>query len=105
MSAMAILTSVALPTYLKSVEQSRRSEAVYLLHCIRASELRYETEHKTFTTSWADLDIDDPNPQSSAFVYTIPSASAADFPSAATRTGGAMSYGLQIDRSGAPTEA
>ena len=40
-SAVAIVTSVALPTYFKTVERGRRTEGYYVLHLIRASELRY----------------------------------------------------------------
>ena len=103
-SVVAIVTSVALPNYFKSVEQGRRTEANYILHLIRASELRYEAEHKTFTTSWTDLDIDDPSPQSHTFAYTISGADANNFLAVATRTGVAVTYLLQIDRSGTITE-
>ena len=99
---VALMASMALPNYLKSVEQNRRNEAVYILHYIRASELRYEAEHKTFTASWADLDIDDPSPQSNSFDYTIPLATAADFQALATRRS-PTPYQLQIDRSGTIT--
>ena len=55
---IAILASLALPQYLRTVAKARRSEALNVLATLRSAELRYAAEHRGFTNASANLDID-----------------------------------------------
>ncbi len=57
---IAILATLAMPTYFKTVERSRIAEAKKILGMIRSSQLRYYAEHAKFTTALNDLDIEVP---------------------------------------------
>ena len=98
---VTVVTAVALPAHFRTVERGRQAEARLVLSLIRASELRYEAEQQTFTTAWNDLDIEDPSPQSTHFVYTLDDADATNFHASAARTiSNPPPYRLVIDRSG-----
>ena len=56
---IAILATIALPTYLKTAERSRAAEALQNLASIRSSESRYKAGSATnvYTGTLTDLDI------------------------------------------------
>ncbi len=58
---IAILASLAAPTYFKTVERARIAEARKILGMIRSAQLRYYAEQAKFTNSLNDLDIEVPS--------------------------------------------
>ena len=103
---IAILASLAAPTYFKTVERSRISEARKILGMIRSAQLRYYAEHATFTGSLNDLDIEVPT-NGKFFNFTVTGAgqTAADgtIIGLATRNNNQQvfgSYALQISAGG-----
>lgn len=56
---IAILASLALPQYLRTVAKARRAEALQVLATIRAAELRYKAEHGLYTNNASgELDLE-----------------------------------------------
>ena len=109
---VAVVSAVALPAYFRAVERSRQTEGAFVLSLIRASELRYEAENRTFTARWIDLDIQNPNllpPERRYFRYELVNADEADFEAFARRRGRITlnplyRYQLTIHRAGAIVE-
>lgn len=58
---LGILAALALPQYLRTVERGRSSEAIIHLGSIRISEINYYAEHRIYSDSFDELDLDDPN--------------------------------------------
>lgn len=58
---LAILVIIAIPLYTKAVERGRMSEAYSKLGAVRNAELRYYQQKGAYTSSYGDLDIDNPN--------------------------------------------
>ena len=56
---IGILSALALPQYIKTVERSRQSEALTNLGAIRGAQMRYYLENANYTDSFNNLDIDD----------------------------------------------
>ena len=54
---IGILASLAIPSYFKTVERSRISEALSALGSIRAAQFRYASEHGKYADDFGDLDI------------------------------------------------
>lgn len=54
---LGILASIALPKYVKTVENSRVAEAKNMLGAIREAQLRYTAEYDVYTTDPNKLDI------------------------------------------------
>ena len=63
---IAILASIALPQYLRSVARSRRAEALSVLALIRSAEARYAAEHQVYTPKYDDMDVEFSNIDGSA---------------------------------------
>ncbi len=59
---IAVLTTAAIPEYMKAVERSRAAEALTLLGAIRVSEQRYKAQSPgdTYTAAFSELDIQFP---------------------------------------------
>ncbi len=55
---IAILASLALPQYLRTVAKARRSEALNVLATIRSAEQRYKAQFSLFSDAFGPLDID-----------------------------------------------
>ena len=55
---IAILATLAIPQYTKSVAKARRSEALSALGVMRSAQLRYQAEHGSFTDDFGLLDVD-----------------------------------------------
>ena len=74
---VGIMATVAIPAYVRTVENGRQSQAETILRTIRAAELTHWNLHDTFTTSWVELNID--TPPARDFTYTLVSADTDDF--------------------------
>ncbi|MFH1777082.1 MAG: type IV pilin protein [Candidatus Omnitrophota bacterium] len=104
---VAILATLAVPTYMKMAERAKRREAIATLNTIFAAERVYCTERRTYidaaaAAEWAALNMDDPNanPQSN-FGYTISGATTTTFNATATRNSGTYSGNtVTIDQTG-----
>jgi len=55
---IAILASLALPQYLRTVAKARRSEALNVLATIRSAEMRYQAQSGQFSSDFTNLDLD-----------------------------------------------
>ena len=84
---ISILSALALPQYIKTVERSRQSEAMTNLSAIRGAQMRYYLEYANYTTNFDSLDIDNRS-SGTYFNYTPlnPLAATGDV-ARATRTG------------------
>ena len=72
---IGILTSIALPQYIRVSERARASEAMIILSAIRSSEMRYRAEDSgnSVTTNLNLLDVDTPGfgaPASNTWNYS-----------------------------------
>lgn len=111
---IAILASIAVPQYIRTVERARQSEAVAMLGQLRNAAIRFRAE---FNNSFAGLDVPitgitrlDVNPTdvqgTPLFAYTIPCANANQVVIVATRVGATAigncvaSYVIDIDEAG-----
>lgn len=94
---LSIVASVAVPAYLKSVEESRENRAVVALRTIRNSQEMYHLKNRTYTS---DLDVlgfeaasvDD-------FTFQVSSLSANAYTITATRVDGPQ-YAMHINQLG-----
>ena len=55
---IGILSSVALPQYMRTVEKARFAEAAELLQAVAGAEQRYMLQHGEYAEYFEDLDID-----------------------------------------------
>jgi len=55
---IAILASLALPQYLRTVAKARRSEALNVLATLRSAEQRYKAQASIFSDNFGRLDLD-----------------------------------------------
>ena len=55
---IGILSSVALPQYMRTVEKARFAEAAELLQAVAGAEQRYMLQHGEYAMYFEDLDID-----------------------------------------------
>jgi len=55
---IGILSGLAIPQYIKTVERSRQSEALTNLAAIRGAQMRYYLENANYTNNFGSLDID-----------------------------------------------
>lgn len=58
---VAILVTLALPVYHRTVERSRMSEAYLHLEAIKNAELAYYNKYNTYALLLNDLTVDNPN--------------------------------------------
>lgn len=88
---LGLLVAGAVPILSKNIEKSKTGEAAANLNLIRMSERDYFLDNNSYTASFSDLSIDDPNNIASTnryFNYTIESADASGFTARATRKDG-----------------
>lgn len=95
---VAVVASLAVPSYVKTVDEERDTRATTVLRLIRNAEEDYRTRYDTYTTSWAALEMTQPAVDD--FTYQLASADATTFQAQATRVGGS-SYAFTIDQTGA----
>lgn len=94
---ITIVASIAVPTYLKSAEQSRENRAAVVLRTIRNAQEQYFIKERQFTSDLSALgfnaaSIDD-------FNFTVSSISANAYVISARRIDGPQ-YTLQINQNG-----
>lgn len=83
---IGLLATLALPMLVKTLEKAKVGEAISNLNLIRTGQKIYFLEYGRFSPTVADLNIEDPNEQTSRyFDYTMPSADASDFTGRAKR--------------------
>ncbi len=58
---VGILASLAIPTYQKTVEQGRATEAIANLNILRGAEVIYFKENKLETSVFNNLEVEDPD--------------------------------------------
>ena len=89
---LAILASLALPMFVKTIEKAKVGEAISNLSLIRTGQKIYFLEYGEFSPAINDLNIESPNdPTSRYFEYTASSATddlTDNFTATATRGGG-----------------
>jgi len=104
---IGVLAGLAVSVYQRSVERSRRAEALGVLSAMRHSELRYFTQKGTYTTDVAKLDYNPTTPDTSGqmlhFIYNISTGTASSLVVNATRNtleNGDGSSMVTIDQTG-----
>ncbi|HEX9780697.1 MAG TPA: prepilin-type N-terminal cleavage/methylation domain-containing protein [bacterium] len=80
---IGIVVSIAMPTYIKTSEDQRRTRATSMLRAIRNAQETHFLRARAYTTNWGDLDIAQPN--TGDFNYQLLSASPTGFTVRATR--------------------
>ncbi len=83
---IALLTSIALPTYDNLVQRTRRSEAREALSDLAARQEQFYLDNKTYATSMGDLGRD-ATTANGYFTVSIPSASVTGYTLRATAQG------------------
>ncbi len=69
---IAILATFAIPQYIRAAKRAIASEAISVIGSIKGALARYYQEHGDITTSFDDLDIDNPNTVTGHnFTYSI----------------------------------
>ncbi len=103
---IGIMTSMAVPSFRRAVDQSRADIATANLRAIWSAERCYWLEYRSYTsdlTLLRSLGLLDPTIVSSTsfYVYDIPAADTNTFSATATRTGGTRWTGaFSIDETG-----
>ena len=96
---IGIIAAIAIPTYIKAVEQGYRRTARDLLQTIYAGEQVYESVNSEYVDplacpppdpAWRCIYMDDPHTPNVPVTYTVAAGGGA-FTATATRTGGACS--------------
>lgn len=102
---IGILSTLALPMLVKTLEKAKLGEAVSNLNLIRTGEKIYLLEYGTFWQNLDALNIENPNSSTKRyFEYTVESANADNFIAKATRKDGKYSgKGCYIDKNGTIT--
>ena len=57
-SIIGVLSSLAIPQYLKTVERARMTEAILMLGQLRSAQIRYRAQASQFSKKLASLDFD-----------------------------------------------
>ncbi len=103
---IGIMTSMAVPSFRRAVDQSRADIATANLRAIWSAERCYWLEYRCYTSDLnllRSMGLLDPTivTSSSFYVYAIPSAETTSFTATATRTGGTRWTGaFTIDETG-----
>lgn len=106
---IAVLAGLAVPLYQRSVEKSRKAEALEVLSAMRQSEMRYFVQKGVYTTDTAALDYDFSNTaliaggQRLHFTYNISVGAGSSLVVRAVRNtveGGSTSNTVTLDQTG-----
>lgn len=103
---IGIMTSMAVPSFRRAVDQSRADIATANLRAIWSAERCYWLEYRSYTSDLSllrSLGLLDPTivTSSNLYVYEIPAAEAGTFTATATRTGSTRWTGtFSIDETG-----
>ncbi len=108
---IAVLAGLAVTQYQRSVEKSRKAEAIAVLSATRQAELRYFAQKNTYTIDGTKLDynptVGDTSGQTRHFTYNISTGTASSLLVRATRIaivdGGDGSSTVTIDEAGKVT--
>ena len=106
LTIIGVLTSMALPSFQRAVDQSRADIAGANLRAIWSAERVYWLDNRAYTSNLSQLEslgLLDPTIVSAStfYVYAIPSADSSSFTATATRTGSARWSGqFTIDETG-----
>ncbi len=93
---IAILASIAIPSYIKTMERAKAREAMATLQSMRAAELAYSSERRQFITlspsndnDWKAVGMDNPNDNAQrAWNYDLQVTGSTTFNATATRADG-----------------
>ena len=105
-TVMSVLISMSVPSFQRSLEQSRADIAGANLRAVWSAERLYWLENRTYTndlTELQSLGVLDPSIASATnwYVFAIGAADAASFTATATRTGSSVRTGqFSIDETG-----
>jgi prepilin-type N-terminal cleavage/methylation domain-containing protein len=89
---VAVLATLALPMFVKTIEKAKVGEAVSNLNLIKTGQKIYFLENGFFSNDIASLNIENPNSASSRyFDYATQKAGTDDFEGSAVRRGDAPS--------------
>ena len=112
---LGILASISIPRFFPQAEKSRVAEAIGILSAIRQGEESYLLERGTYckpaggapacAAGWGSLGMNDPNPPSRYFTYSVTDADATTFTAQAKRNGvndpnGYEDGTIEIDQAG-----
>lgn len=104
---IGIVSTLALPMLVKTLEKAKLGEAASNLNLIRTGEKIYFLEYSTFSPTISDLNIEDPSTGAKYFDYSIVSADSDGFSAKADRKDSAPSpyktYNYFIDKDGTIT--
>lgn len=106
LTIISFLTSIALPSFQRAVDQSRADIAGANLRAIWTAERVYWLDNRTYTSDLSELvslGLLDPSIATAAsfYIYEISAASSSSFSATATRTGSTRWSGhFSIDQSG-----
>lgn len=105
---IGVLSTLALPMLVKTLEKAKVGEALSNLNLIRTGQKVYFLEYNTFSPDIESLNIEDPNDSASRyFEYTMQSANSSDFVARAQRLDTAPSpystYYYEISKDGTVT--
>ena len=94
---ITILSSVALPQYLRVAERVRSVEALTIMAAIRSAESRYKAQHPSnlYTKTLTDLDTD--IPPSSLWTYSVDGTTPGSNAQAARSVGAQAGKIIQLD--------
>ena len=84
---VGILATIAIPAFLRAMENARAAEARAFLDTLKTAEEAYYQEHQVYSGSFSDLVVDQPAATSTKhyFKYTLSSASGSTFTGTGTR--------------------
>lgn len=96
---VAIVASLAIASYTRTVENGRRSRGETMLRTIYSAQERYHIKNRTYTTSWNNLGMTQPVVDD--FVFSLTAAGATTFTAQAVWAGRMT---LTINQTGTLTE-
>lgn len=112
-SIIGVLSSLAIPQYLKTVERARMIEAMIILGQLRSAQIRYKAQTGRFTNKLADLDFSptdvsgtpifeyrDPVTDAKGTTFDIQARRRTEGGLPAVGTGCADNYVLHVDHTG-----
>ena len=100
---IGVLAAVALPQYMKTLEESRASEAVQVLSSVRRDQERYYLSNLEYTNDWDKLDVSFPltfvnatQRKSLYFDYTLITGPTYNYITAYRGSGGQNKYRFEL---------
>ena len=104
---IAILASIAIPSYIKTMERAKAREAMATLESMRAAELAYSSERRQFVnlstsdTDWNAIGMENPNNNAQrSWDYSLTSSGNTFTATASRRDGPNASENIIMDQNG-----